>query len=97
MAKKHIQTETATKTKATSSKRRTLLEMITGMPNEVADEDEDAFGPDFTTLAEASFNEAVAEVRERQRRKGQDSPCAVRGRVAVKKPDGRVVFKSEKD
>ena len=45
---------------------------------------------------EMSFNEAIEEVRERQRRKGQDSPCAVDGRLAVKKPDGRIVFKSVK-
>jgi hypothetical protein len=47
-------------------------------------------------FVEKSFNEAIEEVRERQRLKGQDSPCAVGGRLAVKKPDGRIVFKSEK-
>jgi len=46
-------------------------------------------------FAEKSFNEAIKEVRTRQRIKGQDTPCAVAGRLAVKKPDGRVVFKSE--
>lgn len=48
--------------------------------------------PEFVTK---SFNEAIEEVRERQRLKGQDSPCAVDGKRAVKKPDGRVVLKSE--
>jgi hypothetical protein len=47
-------------------------------------------------FVEKSFNEAIEEVRERQRLKGQDSPCAVNGKLAVKKPDGRIVFKSEK-
>jgi predicted HicB family RNase H-like nuclease len=56
----------------------------------------DPFGPDFTELAERSFNEAIDDVLERQRRNGQDSPCTVDGRLAVRKPDGRIVFKSEK-
>ncbi|MGA2935515.1 MAG: hypothetical protein ABSF52_00225 [Syntrophobacteraceae bacterium] len=56
----------------------------------------DPFGPDFTELAERSFNEAIDDVLERQRRKGQDSPCTVDGKLAVRKPDGRIVFKSEK-
>lgn len=56
----------------------------------------DPFGPDFTALAETSFNEAIGDVLERQRRKGQDSPCTVDGRLAVRKPDGRIVFKAEK-
>jgi|GEM_PF-2128789 len=44
-----------------------------------------------------SFNEAIADVLARQRRKGQDSPCSVGGRLAVRKPDGRIVFKTEKN
>ncbi len=59
-------------------------------------EERDPFGPEYTVLAEKSFNEAIKEVRERQRLKGQDSPCAVDGRLAVIKPDGRIVFKPEK-
>ncbi len=58
--------------------------------------DTDPFGPEFTALSEKSFNEAIEEVLERQRLKGLDSPFAVDGKRAVKKPDGRVVFKSEK-
>ena len=54
--------------------------------------DTDPFGLEFTSLSEKSFNEAIEGVLERQKNKGQDSPFAVDGKLAVKKPDGRVVF-----
>jgi hypothetical protein len=83
-----------------SSFRRATIGIVSAKGNDMAKKQAvkttDPFGPDFTALAEQSFDEAISAVLERQKRKGQDSPCAVDGRLAVRKPDGRLVFKSDK-
>jgi hypothetical protein len=48
------------------------------------------FGPGFVELSTEAFQEAVAEVWDRQKQKGQDSYGTIDGELVAVKPDGRV-------
>ena len=50
----------------------------------------DPFGPGFVDLSSESFREAVKEVWERQKQKGQDSYGTIDGELVAVKPDGRI-------